>query len=72
LKAAVFHGIKGRYVQVGIVHQPIKLDFDQILFDKEITLAGSHTQIEESIAVTKIILAIMESAKKRMPVAVEL
>jgi L-iditol 2-dehydrogenase len=35
---------KGRYIQVGIVHQAINLDFDQILFDKEITLVGSHTQ----------------------------
>jgi len=35
---------KGRYVQAGIVHQPINLDFDHILFDREITLIGSHTQ----------------------------
>ena len=35
---------KGRYVQAGIIHQAINLDFDQILFDKEITLVGSHTQ----------------------------
>ena len=35
---------KGRYVQAGIVHKPINLDFDHILFDREITLIGSHTQ----------------------------
>jgi len=35
---------KGRYVQAGIVHQSVNLDFDQILFGKEITLIGSHTQ----------------------------
>lgn len=35
---------KGRYIQVGIVHELINLDFDQILFDKEIALVGSHTQ----------------------------
>ncbi len=35
---------KGRYIQVGIVHRVIAFDFDHILFDKEITLVGSHTQ----------------------------
>jgi len=35
---------KGRYVQAGIVHQVLDLDFDQLLFGKEITLIGSHTQ----------------------------
>lgn len=35
---------RGRYIQVGIIHQVIDFDFDHILFDKEITLVGSHTQ----------------------------
>ena len=35
---------KGRYVQVGIVHKSISFDLDQILFGREITLVGSHTQ----------------------------
>ena len=35
---------KGRYIQIGIAHQAINLDFDHILFDREITLIGSHTQ----------------------------
>ncbi|TET13432.1 sorbitol dehydrogenase [Candidatus Aerophobetes bacterium] len=35
---------KGRYVQTGILHQSVSLDFDQILFDREITLIGSRTQ----------------------------
>ncbi len=35
---------KGRYVQGGILHQLVSLDFDQILFDREITLIGSRTQ----------------------------
>ena len=34
----------GRYIQEGIVHQPIKLRFDQILFDKELSIIGSRTQ----------------------------
>lgn len=35
---------KGKYVQAGILHQSVSLDFDQILFDREITLIGSRTQ----------------------------
>ena len=34
----------GRYIQEGIVHQPVKLRFDQILFDKELSIIGSRTQ----------------------------
>jgi len=34
----------GRYIQEGIVRQPVKLRFDQILFDKELTIIGSRTQ----------------------------
>jgi len=34
----------GRYLQEGIVHQPVKLRFDQILFDKELSIIGSRTQ----------------------------
>ena len=34
----------GRYIQEGIIHQPIKLRFDQILFDKELSIIGSRTQ----------------------------
>jgi len=34
----------GRYIQEGIVRQPVKLRFDQILFDKELSITGSRTQ----------------------------
>jgi L-iditol 2-dehydrogenase len=34
----------GRYIQEGIIHQPIQLRFDQILFDKELSIIGSRTQ----------------------------
>jgi L-iditol 2-dehydrogenase len=34
----------GRYIQEGIVQQPIQLRFDQILFDKELSIIGSRTQ----------------------------
>jgi L-iditol 2-dehydrogenase len=34
----------GRYVQQGIVRQPIQLRFDQTLFDKELSIIGSRTQ----------------------------
>ena len=34
----------GRYIQEGIVRQPVKLKFDQILFDKELSIIGSRTQ----------------------------
>lgn len=47
--AAVKYGLKiirkgGRFIQAGIVHQPIKLRLDKILFDKELTIIGSRTQ----------------------------
>ena len=35
---------KGRYVQAGILREPVKMNLEQILFAKEITLLGSHTQ----------------------------
>ncbi|MDD5015287.1 MAG: zinc-binding dehydrogenase [Atribacterota bacterium] len=34
----------GRYIQEGIIHQPIQIRFDQILFDKELSIIGSRTQ----------------------------
>ena len=34
----------GRYIQQGIIQQPIQLRFDQILFDKELSIIGSRTQ----------------------------
>ena len=34
----------GRYIQEGIIQQPIQLRFDQILFDKELSIIGSRTQ----------------------------
>lgn len=34
----------GRYIQEGIIHKPIQLRFDQILFDKELSIIGSRTQ----------------------------
>jgi len=35
---------KGKYVQAGILREPVKMNLEQILFAKEITLLGSHTQ----------------------------
>jgi L-iditol 2-dehydrogenase len=34
----------GRFVQAGILHRKVTLDFDNVFFDREITLIGSHTQ----------------------------
>jgi L-iditol 2-dehydrogenase len=34
---------RGRYVQVGILHDSVELDFDDVFFSRELTLAGSHT-----------------------------
>ncbi len=39
---------KGRYVQAGILRQPVKMDLEQILFVKEVVLLGSHTQKSSS------------------------
>jgi len=46
---AVKYGLKiirkgGRFIQAGIVRQPIELSFNELLFNKELTLIGSHTQ----------------------------
>ncbi len=47
--AAVKYGLKiirkgGRFIQAGIVRQPIELNFNELLFNKELTLIGSRTQ----------------------------
>lgn len=34
----------GKYVQAGILHRNIELDFDDVFFVREITMLGSHTQ----------------------------
>jgi len=34
---------RGRYVQAGILHREVSLDFDDVFFVRELTLAGSHT-----------------------------
>ncbi len=34
---------RGRYVQAGILHRSVTLDFDDVFFVRELTLAGSHT-----------------------------
>jgi len=36
--------VRGRYVQGGILHQDIPLDFDDAFFVRELTMIGSHTQ----------------------------
>ncbi len=51
----------------GLAYESIR-DFIERIYHKE----KVRIPLEESIAVTKIILAIMESAKKKMPVTVEL
>ena len=35
---------KGKYVQAGILHKDVTVDFDDIFFVREITMLGSHTQ----------------------------
>ena len=47
--AAVKYGLKiirkgGRFIQAGIVRQQIELNFNELLFNKELTLIGSRTQ----------------------------
>jgi len=34
---------RGRYVQAGILHRDVTLDFDDIFFVRELTMVGSHT-----------------------------
>ncbi|MFO7900497.1 MAG: zinc-binding dehydrogenase, partial [Planctomycetota bacterium] len=34
---------RGRFVQAGILHREVSLDFDDVFFVRELTLAGSHT-----------------------------
>ncbi len=46
---AVKYGLKiirkgGRFIQAGIVLHPIELNFNELLFNKELTLIGSRTQ----------------------------
>jgi len=36
--------VRGRYVQGGIFHKEVPLDFDDVFFKREITMIGSHTQ----------------------------
>jgi len=35
---------RGRYIQAGILHRRVELDFNDILFTREVCLIGSHTQ----------------------------
>jgi len=35
---------RGKYIQAGILRQPVKLNLDDVLFGREINLIGSHTQ----------------------------
>jgi len=39
---------RGRYIQMGIIHQPVTVDFDQYLFSREIKITGSRTQTTSS------------------------
>jgi L-iditol 2-dehydrogenase len=34
---------RGRFVQAGILHREVSLDFDDVFFVRELTLVGSHT-----------------------------
>jgi L-iditol 2-dehydrogenase len=34
---------RGRFVQAGILHRNVEIDFDDVFFTRELTLAGSHT-----------------------------
>jgi len=36
--------VGGRYVQGGILHREVSLDFDDVFFNREITMIGSRTQ----------------------------
>jgi len=63
--AAVRLGLKlakkrGKYIQAGILHQRVELDFDDVLFGREIYLIGSHTQKPSSWAKA---LKLMEQKK---------
>ncbi len=63
--AAVHLGLKlvrkrGKYIQAGILHQRVELDFDDVLFGREIYLIGSHTQKPSSWAKA---LKLMEEKK---------
>jgi len=35
---------RGKYIQVGILHEPVNLNLNDVLFGREINLTGSHTQ----------------------------
>jgi len=47
---------RGRYVQGGILHKEISLDFDEVFFGREITMLGSHTQKPSSWVLTMKLL----------------
>ncbi len=47
---------RGRYIQGGILHRQILLDFDEVFFGREITMLGSHTQKPSSWALTMKLL----------------
>ncbi len=34
---------RGRFIQAGILHRDVSLDFDDIFFNRELSLVGSHT-----------------------------
>ena len=36
--------VRGKYVQGGILHAPVSLDFDDVFFNREVVMYGSHTQ----------------------------
>ncbi|MFY9302933.1 MAG: zinc-binding dehydrogenase, partial [Atribacterales bacterium] len=39
---------RGRYIQMGILHRPVTVDFDQYLFSRELEVTGSRTQTTSS------------------------
>ena len=47
----------GRYVQAGILHRAVPLDFDDVFFVRELTLIGSHTSHPGSWAAAMKLLA---------------
>jgi len=39
---------RGMFIQMGIIHKPVTLDFDRLLFSSELLLTGSRTQKQSS------------------------
>jgi len=39
---------RGQYVQMGIIHRPVAVDFDRYLFSRELKITGSRTQTASS------------------------